>query len=74
MKKFAVGYISFFDNDLVVDIVEAEDIKSAILSHKKLKTDDKDFAEWINNMPDSLEDIQTEFFNSDQGIDVKEIV
>ena len=33
MNKFAVGYISFFDNVLKVEIIEAKDWKDALLQH-----------------------------------------
>lgn len=75
MKKFAVAYISFFENDVIIDFVEAEDWKSAIFKHKKFtEVEDPNMQEWIDNMPNDLEELKTEFFNGEIGVDVKEIV
>jgi hypothetical protein len=41
MKRFAVGYLSFFENKLIVEIIEAEDFKSAIMNHSELKSSDE---------------------------------
>ena len=36
MSKFAVGYINFFDNNLIVEIVEADNWFDAIWQHSKM--------------------------------------
>jgi len=74
MKKFAVGYISFFENVLIVEIVEADDFKAAILLHSHLRSSDDDFRKWYDQMPDDLEEIKSQMSEGEVGIDVKEIV
>lgn len=71
MKKFAVGYINFCDNDLSIEIVEANDVKEAIGKHSVL-TGPRNKA-WMDEMPDDIEEIKERFFNSDSMIDVVEI-
>ncbi len=41
MTKFAVGFAGSFNDDLVIEIVEADDIHAAILEHSQFK-DSKD--------------------------------
>lgn len=75
MKKFAVGYISFFHNELIVDIVNAESELLAVLEHKEIKrqeSSEKEFIDWIKEF-DDFEKLKEEFFNGDMAIDVKEI-
>jgi len=68
MKKFAVGYMSFFDNVLKIEIVEAENFKSSIVKHSLLRD-----SSWLSEIPDDLEEIKTFFWNTDSMIDVLEI-
>ena len=72
MKKFAVGYANFFDNDLVIEIIEADNIKSAIAKHSGLTSDD-DLIEWCATMPDTLKEIQQYFFDGDTLVGATEI-
>ena len=67
MKKFAVGYIDFFDNELIIEIIEAEDWFSALSNHSKFKEDEI----YLPNT--SLKDAKNEAFNCDSMIDVIEI-
>ena len=67
MKKFAVGYINFFDNDLIIEIIEAFNWIDALRQHSKLS---KDF--WLSES--SLEEAKIDAFNGDMMIDVKEIM
>ena len=67
MKKFAVGYINFFDNELIIEIIKAEDWFSALSNHSKFK----DNKMYLPNT--SLEDAKVEAFNCDSMIDVIEI-
>lgn len=70
MKKFAVGYIDFFDNNLIIEIVEAEDWYNALKEHSKIKK----FSEDECYLPsDSLEVAKNVAFNMDMMIDVVEI-
>ena len=36
MSKFVVGYINFFDNDLIIEIIEAEDWLKALHKHSQM--------------------------------------
>jgi len=71
MKKYAVGYINFSDNELTIEIVEAPNIYEAVKKHSQLQEDS--LQKWISEMPQELQDIKEEFFNGDAMIDVKEI-
>ena len=66
MNKFAVGYINFFDNNLIVEIVEADNWFDAIWQHSKMLLGDDE--PWLPSM--SLEDTKIEAFNADMMIDV----
>ena len=68
MKRWAVGYINFYDNDLVIEIVEAADWRAALCAHSKLA----DMAEIVLNCAD-LEAAKVEAFDQDSMIDVVEI-
>ena len=72
MKKFAVGFLSFFENDLIVEVVEADNWRDAIFKHTSLISDDME--EWIADMPEGLEEIKEAMFNGEIAIDVKEII
>ena len=77
MKKFAVAYASLFENNLVIEVVDAENEKQAILNHSKVKSDDpvvqQETVDWINGMSDDMEDIKEEFFNGEILVDVLEL-
>ena len=69
MKRFAVGYLNAFDNDLTVEIISSETWANAIKSHSKLNEFD------LNHMDfDNLEKVKQAFFDLDSSIDVVEIV
>lgn len=67
MKKFVVGCINFFDNDLIMEVIEAIDWKDALNQHSSLKGNEDII--W----PDSLKSAKIEAFNMDMMIDVIEI-
>lgn len=73
MKKYAVGYINFFDNDLIVDIVNANSIKDAIAQHPSFSGTD-DMLNWLETLPDALDEIKREIFDDDSAIDIVEII
>lgn len=35
MNKFAVGFLNFYDNELVIEIIEASDWREAAMKHSK---------------------------------------
>ena len=36
MSKFAVGHIDYFNNNLIIEIIKAENWKDALFKHSKL--------------------------------------
>lgn len=40
MNKFAVAYINFFNNDLIIEIIEADNWKDALFKHSKMQLED----------------------------------
>lgn len=67
MKKYAVAFINFFDNDLKIEFVEAENELIALYIGSTL------FNWEMPNDIASVEDFKTECFNMDCMMDVKEI-
>ena len=67
-----VGFVSFSDKDMLVEIVEANDWKSALLKHSKIGTDEADL---LSKLPSDLdlELVKQAFFDCDSMIDVVEI-
>lgn len=70
-KRFAVGYISFFSNKLIIEVIEADDWKSALLKHSTIVIDkqEKKFLETAKN----LEEVKEFAFNGDSMVAVVEI-
>ena len=66
MKQYAIAYVNFFDNDLQLKLVEADDWKEALV-----KGFGADKIGWLESK--NLESAKEEAFNSDCLIDVKEI-
>jgi len=81
MPRFAVGYANFFDNDLQIEIIEADDFREAIIKHSGFKAKDpkdadeiaKDMAEWFSSMPETMEDVKQFFFDGDALVDAIQI-
>lgn len=69
MKKFAVAFISFHENELVIEIVEAHNWMTAIMQHSKLK----DYEFPGPEITWTIETIRGWFDTVDAAIDVKEI-
>lgn len=40
MKRYVVGYLNCFDNDMILEVVEADSPSEAFWKHSKLKSDD----------------------------------
>lgn len=71
MTKFAVGYMNFFNNNLKVDIVEAENWKEALSNHSAFAG--YSVEENTGWLPDDLETAKSEAFKADFLFDVVEI-
>jgi hypothetical protein len=65
MGKYAVAYISFFDDDLELSMIEAESESEA--AKKRLEI------EGFEEFPDSIEDIEQWCFDCDTSIKVLRI-
>ena len=64
MKKYAVGFINFFFNDLKITIVEADDWQDAL---------EKAHPNTVDYMPDDIEAAKAKAFDQDWMFDVVEI-
>jgi hypothetical protein len=73
--KFAVGHADFYDNDLIIEIVEADNLKLAIQAHSRFHrpSEEADNEEWFRGMPDDLEGIKQFFFDADTLVSATEI-
>jgi hypothetical protein len=72
MKRFAVAYISFFDNEIKLCTVDANSPEEAILpAMKAIGETTDDIAELVADK--TLEQIKDLFFDWDSAIEVKEI-
>ena len=78
--KYAVAYMNFFDNDLQMTQVDAENPVQAMVEGARILMKASDDDEWLNefleNIPGSdqygerIEEIRQEFFNADSLIAV----
>ena len=73
MAIFMVGYADFFNNDLIVECIEAENWKSALARHSKMMDEEgnPDDNSWL---PDDMKEAKMSAFDADFLFDVKEIV
>lgn len=69
-KKFAVGVISFFDNELNIQIIESSTWQDALLNHSRI---DVELWNYLLDDGESLEDVKRQSFNSNMMIDIVEI-
>jgi len=69
MKRYAVAYMNFFDNDLTMEIVTADTPQEAIWKHSKLLDPC-----WRQlDIGDHVEDIKEYLFDGEIAADVIEI-
>ncbi len=80
MPKFAVAYVSAFDNDLRITIVEAVDCIKGIIEGARIllpaneKWLDEVYAKAVDetdNMDSAIKMIQTDFFDCDSNIAIR---
>ena len=69
MSKYAVGYLNYFNNDMSIEIIEANNWKEALFMHSELEGD-KDRQE---DCGDTLEDVKHYLFDCDIAVDVIKI-
>jgi hypothetical protein len=71
MKLYVVSVLSFFDNKIVSEKIEAESWKEALLKHSKMKAEDESVGEdWLS---DDIEEAKFDAFNADIVFEVLEI-
>lgn len=66
MKNFVVGFLSFFDNEILLEKISANNAVEAMLKHSSIKG-------YVFKENATIEEIQDEVFNSDAAISVIEI-
>jgi len=81
--KYAVAYMNYFDNDIKLTVVEADDPITAMVEGAREMMKARDDDEWLNekleNIPspngyaERIEKIREDFFNTDQAIAVMPI-
>lgn len=69
MKRWAVGYINFDNNELKIEIVPAESWRSALSQHSFIGPS----GHLDEALPADIEDAKSEFFNQDAMFDCVEI-
>ncbi len=67
MKTYVVGYISFYENELYLEQVSAENELDAILRHSSLSG--HDYYKHVT----TVQELQEEFFNGDSMVNVIEV-
>lgn len=70
--KYIVAALSFFDNKLIIEIVEADNWKDAVSKHPVFRTDYEEIGD-VSWLPDDLEEAKEEAFNADIAFDVSRI-
>ena len=66
MRKFAVSYINFYDNNLTTEIIESDDWFDALNAHTKV--------EGAFELRTTLSNAKCEAFDMDCMIDVVEVL
>lgn len=67
MKSFVIGYISFFDDDLKLELVDGEDWRDAMKNSRLVGDKVEDIDEF------DIEGLKQEFFDIDSMIEIKEV-
>ncbi len=70
MKIFVVGYLSMFENELVLEKVEAENEMDALCLHSQLSADDNQ--EWMRSQS-SVEELLQSLADGDIIVEVIEV-
>lgn len=73
--RFAVGHTTFFENVLTIEIVEADNVKEAVMAHSAFNdvASKPEYDLWLKDMPDDLEGIERFFFDGDTLVSATEI-
>jgi len=73
MKKFAASYTDLFENVLITVIVEADDWEYALLQHPEEESY-RDIDDYVDSMPNDMEEARGVFFDMGSVFDVIEII
>ena len=49
MSKFAVGYVNLYDENLIIEIIDAENWREAFYKHSQIKEESKDWGDYFND-------------------------
>lgn len=71
LKRWAVAHASLFYNEIKTEVIYAETMQDAIRNHSALKGPENQ--EWLQEMPNTLEELKQFFFDVDILIDIVEI-
>ena len=70
--KYAVAGMNFWDNELSIEIIEADTWKDALGKHRIFKTEEDDNGlDWLS---EDVKSAKEDAFNADMAFDVVEIV
>lgn len=69
MKRFAVAFVHLSDNELKVEVVQANDWLSALSKTSFMQDQD-----WLHEVPTVLEDAKQFFFDADMLLNVVEVI
>lgn len=71
MKKFAVAYMNYFDNDLIIDFIEAPSKLKALSTF--LAVNARDFIPVAGDENEAIESIKQYMFDCDANIEIEEL-
>jgi len=70
MKQFAVAYLSFLDNEIFLEVVDAENKVDACWQHPQLNKEDWDME---GSTPEDYDDLLDMFACADIAVEVVEV-
>lgn len=73
MAQYAVGLANFYDNDLQVYTVFADDWRDAIIKAMSIESDDDNTKEWMKKLPNTEDEVKQEFFDGDMLVGWKQL-
>ena len=71
IKTYAVAFMTYFENELTIELVNADSITEAVFKHSKIVESIKEG--YVEGFPTELDEIKEEFLDMDCLVDVKEV-
>lgn len=71
--KYIVAASNFFDNEITIKVIEADNWKEAVSKHPIFKADDEEKGD-VSWMSDEIEDAKFDAFSADMSFDVVEMI